>query len=381
MRRHHSLQGLCPAAAHVCAPGEPGFHGRSRVQRRNPIKVRGRLFELRCRARLRLPNITIQPAQHHSPHLVGCHIVRQRPHNPRRQRLELLVFPPLRLGHLDALRVPQHVEGICRCPCPALRAHQIALLGLEVPLCGLHVVPRVHEHATEAGVRAGLVGPQGDGLTICPGCSAPVVLGTVLHALSHQLRVRIARLRGEAGLPLRSLASPLLQHPAIILQVPLRLHLLVIHRVQLPRARVPRALDAAPVRRCFSRSSSMSDGSLAQPKQARLSAKGKGAALSSAAGGATAAASAASLSAFSAASATRTSLGAAPRFGSCSRSLASSGLKPRSGSASHSPRTASRRASDVQGSHMRRCPRAPPPEGAAAVPSPQAVCRCGRARQ
>eukprot|EP00964_Phaeocystis_antarctica_P037261 scaffold21281_cov64-Phaeocystis_antarctica.AAC.2 len=86
--------------------------------------------------------------------------------------------------------------------------------------------------------------------------------------------------------------------------------------------------------------------------QARLSAKGKGAALSSAAGGATAAALAASLSAFSAASAARTSLVATPRSG-C---LASSGLKPRSGSATRSPRTASRRASDVQGSHMRRCP-------------------------
>eukprot|EP00964_Phaeocystis_antarctica_P149606 scaffold116783_cov63-Phaeocystis_antarctica.AAC.3 len=60
-----------------------------------------------------------------------------------------------------------------------------------------------------------------------------------------------------------------------------------------------------------------------------------------------------SLSAFRTFSASRTSLVAAPSSGCCSRSLASSGLTPRSGSASHSPRTASRRASDVQGSRMR----------------------------
>eukprot|EP00964_Phaeocystis_antarctica_P061641 scaffold36844_cov58-Phaeocystis_antarctica.AAC.7 len=86
--------------------------------------------------------------------------------------------------------------------------------------------------------------------------------------------------------------------------------------------------------------------------QARLRATGKGARPSSAAGGAAAAALEASLSAFSAASATRTSLVAAPRSGCCSRSLASSGLKPRSGSATRSPRTASSRASGVQGSHI-----------------------------
>eukprot|EP00964_Phaeocystis_antarctica_P089044 scaffold56739_cov66-Phaeocystis_antarctica.AAC.5 len=92
--------------------------------------------------------------------------------------------------------------------------------------------------------------------------------------------------------------------------------------------------------------------------QARLSATGKGAPTSSAAGGgAAAAALAASLSAFSATSASRTSLVAAPKSGFCSRSLASSGLKPRSGSATRSPRTASRRrASGVQGSHMRGAP-------------------------
>ena len=97
---------------------------------------------------------------------------------------------------------------------------------------------------------------------------------------------------------------------------------------------------------CFSRSSSMSDGSRAQPMQARLSATGKGE-------GGAAAALAASLSALSAARASRTSLVAAPSSGCCSRSLASSGLKPRSGSATRRPRTASRRASGVQGSHMR----------------------------
>eukprot|EP00964_Phaeocystis_antarctica_P066352 scaffold40082_cov65-Phaeocystis_antarctica.AAC.5 len=93
--------------------------------------------------------------------------------------------------------------------------------------------------------------------------------------------------------------------------------------------------------------------------QARLSAAFEGAphllaAGGAAAGGAAAAASAASLSAFSAVSAARTSLVAAPRSGCCSRNLASSGLKPSSGSVTRSPRTASRRSSGVQGSHMRR---------------------------
>eukprot|EP00964_Phaeocystis_antarctica_P081207 scaffold50785_cov63-Phaeocystis_antarctica.AAC.3 len=91
--------------------------------------------------------------------------------------------------------------------------------------------------------------------------------------------------------------------------------------------------------------------------QARLSATFEHAPPSTAAGGAVAAASAASLSAFSAVSATRTSLVAAPRAGCCARNLASNGLKPRSGSATRSPRTASRRrASGVQGSHMRGAP-------------------------
>eukprot|EP00964_Phaeocystis_antarctica_P088255 scaffold56166_cov64-Phaeocystis_antarctica.AAC.3 len=100
----------------------------------------------------------------------------------------------------------------------------------------------------------------------------------------------------------------------------------------------------------------MSDGSRKQPMQARLSATGKGAPPSSAAGGAAAAALAASLSAFSAASASRTSLVAAPRSGCCACSLTSNGLKPRSGSATRRPRTASSRASGVQGSPMRGQP-------------------------
>ena len=102
---------------------------------------------------------------------------------------------------------------------------------------------------------------------------------------------------------------------------------------------------------CFSRPSSISDGSLAQPAQARLTTTGEGAPAALAAG--RAAATMASLSAFSAISALRTSLEPAPRSGCCPRGLASSGLKPRSGSATRSPRTASIRVSGVQGSHMR----------------------------
>eukprot|EP00964_Phaeocystis_antarctica_P071811 scaffold43864_cov59-Phaeocystis_antarctica.AAC.5 len=105
--------------------------------------------------------------------------------------------------------------------------------------------------------------------------------------------------------------------------------------------------------------------------QARLSATFEGAPPSSAAGGA-AVALAASPSAFSAASASRTSLVAAPRSGCCACSLASSGLKPRSGSATRSPRTASRRASGVQGSLMRGAP------GARATAGPAASCRRSR---
>eukprot|EP00964_Phaeocystis_antarctica_P053276 scaffold31259_cov69-Phaeocystis_antarctica.AAC.2 len=96
---------------------------------------------------------------------------------------------------------------------------------------------------------------------------------------------------------------------------------------------------------CFSRPSPISDGSRAQPKQARLgasdafeggppsSAAGGAAAADSAAaaGDAAAAASVASLSAFSTVSASRTSLVPAPRSGCCSRNLASSGLGQSSG--------------------------------------------------
>eukprot|EP00964_Phaeocystis_antarctica_P008719 scaffold4722_cov60-Phaeocystis_antarctica.AAC.5 len=111
---------------------------------------------------------------------------------------------------------------------------------------------------------------------------------------------------------------------------------------------------------CLTRSSPISDGSRAQPKQARLiatfdgtppsSATGSTSALAgaAAAGGGAAAASVASRSAFSVVSASRTSLVPAPRSCCCSRSLASSSLGPRPGSASHSPRTASRRPSAMR---------------------------------
>eukprot|EP00964_Phaeocystis_antarctica_P155065 scaffold124036_cov66-Phaeocystis_antarctica.AAC.3 len=123
-------------------------------------------------------------SQHRSPHLVGYPIVRRRPHNPRRQHLEPLVVPPLRLGHLGALPTRQHVEGRCYGLCPDIRAHRVALLGLEEPLRSLHNVPRVGERCTEAVVRRGPVGPQGDGLAIGPSCFAPVLLGKVTRTLS-----------------------------------------------------------------------------------------------------------------------------------------------------------------------------------------------------
>eukprot|EP00964_Phaeocystis_antarctica_P003049 scaffold1627_cov58-Phaeocystis_antarctica.AAC.3 len=110
---------------------------------------------------------------------------------------------------------------------------------------------------------------------------------------------------------------------------------------------------------CFSRPSPISDGSRAQPKQARLNTRFEGAPPSpaaggAAAGGAAAAASVASRSAFSAVSASRTSLVPAPRSSCCSRSLASSGLGPSSGAASHSPRTASRRPSAMRQPQLAR---------------------------
>eukprot|EP00964_Phaeocystis_antarctica_P043573 scaffold25006_cov64-Phaeocystis_antarctica.AAC.4 len=152
------LHGLCLAAAPGSATGVDSLPCWSRVQHHCPLVACGRLLELRHRARPRLPRAR-PPAQHQRPHLVGYQIVRRRPHNPRRQHLEPLVVPPLRLGHLGARLLRQHVEGRCRGLCPAHRVHRIALLGLEEPLRGLHVVPRVGERRTEVEVRRGLVGP------------------------------------------------------------------------------------------------------------------------------------------------------------------------------------------------------------------------------
>eukprot|EP00964_Phaeocystis_antarctica_P109786 scaffold74197_cov63-Phaeocystis_antarctica.AAC.3 len=177
------LHGSCLTAAPVCALAELGFQCRSRLQRRRPIEVHSRLRELCCRARPQLPSAK-PPAQHRSPHLRGCQIVRRRPRNPRRQRLEPLLAPPLRLGHLGARFLCQHVEGHCRGLCPVPRAHQHALPGLEEPLRSLHGVLRVGEHSTEVVVRLGLVGPQGDGLAEGPCCSACVLLRLVPRALS-----------------------------------------------------------------------------------------------------------------------------------------------------------------------------------------------------
>eukprot|EP00964_Phaeocystis_antarctica_P095210 scaffold61741_cov63-Phaeocystis_antarctica.AAC.5 len=121
------LHGVCLAAAPGHVTGELGFPHRSRTQRRSPLVVRGRLPELRRRARPRLRSAETAPTQHQSSHLVGIDIVRRRPHNPRRQRLEPLVVPPLRLGHLVAHRLCQQAEGRCRGLCPELRAHRAAL--------------------------------------------------------------------------------------------------------------------------------------------------------------------------------------------------------------------------------------------------------------
>eukprot|EP00964_Phaeocystis_antarctica_P020618 scaffold11403_cov64-Phaeocystis_antarctica.AAC.1 len=107
-----------------------------------------------------------------------------------------------------------------------IRAHRVALPGLEVPLRGLHEVPRVIERCTEAVVRLGLAGPQGNGLAVGPGCSAPIKLRGVPRAISQQLLVRVARLRGAPGCVLRGLAIPLLHHPSILRALPMPLHLL-----------------------------------------------------------------------------------------------------------------------------------------------------------
>ena len=95
----------------------------------------------------------------------------------------------------------------------------------------------------------GLIWPQGDDLAKGLSCSAPVVLRGVPRALSQQAKVLVSRLRGAPGHLLCDLASLLLAHPAVLPQLPILLHLLVKHRVQLPSARVPRAVNATPVRR------------------------------------------------------------------------------------------------------------------------------------
>eukprot|EP00964_Phaeocystis_antarctica_P017359 scaffold9589_cov52-Phaeocystis_antarctica.AAC.1 len=134
----------------------------------------------------------------------------------------------------------------------AASAHSSSFSTLKAcaePLRGLHDVPRVDEHCAEVEVRHGLVGPQGDGLAVGLACFAPVLLRAVPRALSHQPRVLVARLRGAPGLPLRGLAIPLLQRPTILRPLPLLPQLLVKRPVQLPSARVRRAVLAAEVRR------------------------------------------------------------------------------------------------------------------------------------
>eukprot|EP00964_Phaeocystis_antarctica_P111192 scaffold75500_cov36-Phaeocystis_antarctica.AAC.3 len=190
--------------------------------RRSPLVVRARLLELRCRARPCLPSTL--PAQHQSSHLVGCRLVRRHPHNPRRQRLEPLVVPPLRLGHLAALVQPQHFEGTCRGLCPALRAHRIACPELA------STAPRLAYAKGSSGLRA-------------------MASRLVPQTFSYQLRIRVARLRGVPGRLLCGVASPLLHRPTILYPLPLLPHLLVKRPVQLPSARVRRAVDAARVRR------------------------------------------------------------------------------------------------------------------------------------
>eukprot|EP00964_Phaeocystis_antarctica_P030181 scaffold17018_cov60-Phaeocystis_antarctica.AAC.4 len=240
------VHGLATALVRVA--GVRGFHRRSRGHRRSPLKVHSSLLELRCRARPLLPSAK-HPAEHYGPHLSGWHMVRSQLDNPRRQRLEPLVIPPLRLCHFGARLLPQHVKAVCRGLCPLLRTLLIELAGLEEPLCGLHMVPRVAEHCTEIGECAGLVGPQGDGLAVDPCCSAPVLLSLVPQAVSHQFRVRASRLCGLPARLFSDRAKPPQPKPTILRFLPMHLHLLVIHRVQLPSARVRGALEAAPVRR------------------------------------------------------------------------------------------------------------------------------------
>eukprot|EP00964_Phaeocystis_antarctica_P080184 scaffold50058_cov60-Phaeocystis_antarctica.AAC.4 len=111
-------------------------------------------------------------------------------------------------------------------------------------------VPRVGKLVAEVEIRRGVVGPQGDGLAVGPGCSAAILPRGVPDTLSHQPQVLVARLRGAPGLTLRELAIPLPPRPTTLLPLlPLLPQLLVEHPVQLPRARVRRAVDVAEVRR------------------------------------------------------------------------------------------------------------------------------------
>eukprot|EP00964_Phaeocystis_antarctica_P136981 scaffold101467_cov55-Phaeocystis_antarctica.AAC.1 len=62
MTRHRNkLHDSCLATAPGRSFGELGFRRRSRVQRRGPLVVRGRLHELRRRARPRLPSAERAP--------------------------------------------------------------------------------------------------------------------------------------------------------------------------------------------------------------------------------------------------------------------------------------------------------------------------------
>ena len=86
------LNCVCQATAPVRATGEEFFPCRSRAQRRSPIVVRGRLLELRRRARPCLPLVTV-PVQHDGSHLVGLHLVRRRPHHISKLILKLNPAP------------------------------------------------------------------------------------------------------------------------------------------------------------------------------------------------------------------------------------------------------------------------------------------------
>eukprot|EP00964_Phaeocystis_antarctica_P071810 scaffold43864_cov59-Phaeocystis_antarctica.AAC.4 len=73
--------------------------------------------------------------------------------------------------------------------------------------------------------------------------------GLSAMASRHKLLVRVTQLLSAPGLPLRELAHPLLHHPTILVLLPLLPQPLVKRPVQLPSARVRRAVDAAQVRR------------------------------------------------------------------------------------------------------------------------------------